>query len=136
MGKGYLRIMLDMLTSGYAREDLRNVTHSLPMETNIGRLFSTFSFGLDIIHEQADRILLWDDIDNARGAGLDRYGLNFGVQRNGATDAFYRLLIKVKMISLLSGGDIDTVIDATASLFNIDPAFVDLKEVFPAKVWV
>ena len=136
MSKGYLRTMLEMLTSGYAREDLRNATHSLPMETNIGKLFSTFSYGLEIVHEQAQKIILWDDIDNARGAGLDRYGLNFGVRRNGANDAFYRLLIKVKMISLLSGGDIDTVINATASLFNIDAALVDLNEVFPAKVWI
>mgnify|MGYP006910582331 CR=1 FL=1 len=128
--------MLEMLTSGYSRKDLRNATHSLPMETNIGRLFSTFSYGLELVHDQSEKTRLWDDIDNAQGAVLDRYGENFGVKRNGSTDPFYRLLIKVKMISLLSGGDIDTVINATASLFDIDPALVDLDEVYPAKVWV
>lgn len=128
--------MLEMLTSGYNRKDLRNAAHSLPMETNIGRLFSTFSYGLELVHEQSEKTRLWDDIDNAQGAVLDRFGENFGVKRNGATDPFYRLLIKVKMISLLSGGDIDTVINATASLFDIDPALVDLDEVYPAKVWV
>lgn len=53
---------------------------------------------------------VWDDLDNAKGAVLDRYGANFGVDRGGATDTVYRLLIKVKMIALMSGGDIDTII--------------------------
>lgn len=131
-----LRTMLDALTSGYSRKDLRNAAHSLPMETNIGRLFSTFAYGLNIAQDQSEKIRLWDDIDNARGSVLDRYAANFGVKRNGASDAFLRLLIKVKMISLLSGGDIDTVIKAAASLFDISPETVELKEVFPAKVWL
>lgn len=136
MSKDLLRTMLDALTSGYSHKDLRNATHSLPMETNIGRLFSTFSYGLNIIQDQSDKIRLWDDIDNARGAALDRYAANFGITRNGASDAFLRLLIKVKMISLLSGGDIDTVIKAAASLFDVPPETIELKEVFPAKVWL
>lgn len=136
MSKDLLRTMLDALTSGYSHKDLRNATHSLPMETNIGRLFSTFSYGLNIVQDQSDKIRLWDDIDNARGAALDRYAANFGISRNGASDAFLRLLIKVKMISLLSGGDIDTVIKAAASLFDVPPETIELKEVFPAKVWL
>lgn len=128
--------MLDMLTGAYNRKDVRNTYNSLPLETNIGRLFSTFSWGLEITHDQSDKILLWDDLDNAQGAVLDRYGENFGVARSGSDDTFYRLLIKVKMISLLSGGDINTVISAAASLFDIDPSYIDLKEVFPAKVWI
>lgn len=136
MSKDLLRTMLEALTSGYSQKDLRNATHSLPMETNIGRLFSTFAYGLNIIQDQSDKIRLWDDVDNARGTALDRYAANFGVARNGANDAFLRLLIKVKMISLLSGGDIDTVIKAAASLFDVPPETVELKEVFPAKVWL
>lgn len=136
MSEGFLRTMLDALTSGYSRKDLRNAYHSLPMDTNIGRLFSTFDFGLKIIQEQTEKMRLWDDIDNARGAVLDRYAANFGVKRNGSPDPFLRLLIKVKMISLLSGGDIDTVIKAAASLFDIPPENVELREVFPAKVWI
>ena len=107
-----------------------------PFETNIGRLFNTLAWGLELVHDQSDKILLWDDLDNAQGAVLDRYGENFGVARDGAPDAFYRLLIKVKMISLLSGGDIETVINAAATLFDIEPEQVDLDEVFPAKVWI
>ena len=105
MSHGYLHTMLDMLTGAYNRDDVRNAYSSLPLETNIGRLFNTLAWGLELIHDQSDKILLWDDLDNAQGAVLDRYGENFGVARDGAPDAFYRLLIKVKMISLLSGGD-------------------------------
>lgn len=136
MSHGYLHTMLDMLTGAYNRDDVRNAYSSLPLETNIGRLFNTLAWGLELIHDQSDKILLWDDLDNAQGAVLDRYGENFGVARDGAPDAFYRLLIKVKMISLLSGGDIETVINAAATLFDIEPEQVDLDEVFPAKVWI
>ncbi len=136
MSAGFLTTMLEALTSGYTRKDIRNDRHSLPMETNIGRLFSTFAYGLDVIQNQSDKVRLWDDIDNAQGKVLDRYAENFGVQRNGASDAFLRLLIQVKMISLLSGGDIDTVISAAASLFDVAPSDIDLREVFPAKIWI
>lgn len=121
MSYGYLSQMLEYLTGAYNRRDIRNDKHSLPMETNIGKLFGTFAWGLELIHEHSDRMLLWDDIDNAQGAVLDRYGANFGVSRGGANDAFYRLLIKVKMISMLSGGDIDTIIKRppTCSMFRL-----------------
>ena len=100
------------------------------------RLFGTLAWGLEIIHENADRLKLWDDIDNARGSVLDRYGANFGVARGGADDTFYRLLIKIKMIALLSGGDIDTIISAAASLFNVDVSEIEVRELFPAKIWI
>ena len=73
MSYGYLSQMLEYLTGAYARSDIRNSRHSLPMETNIGRLFGT-CLGLEIIHENADRLKLWDDIDNARGSVLDATG--------------------------------------------------------------
>ena len=136
MSYGYLSQMLEYLTGAYNRSDIRNDKHSLPMETNIGKLFGTFAWGLELIHEHSDRMLLWDDIDNAQGAVLDRYGANFGVSRGGANDAFYRLLIKVKMISMLSGGDIDTIIKAAANLFNVQASDIEVRELFPAKIWL
>ena len=136
MSYGYLSQMLGYLTGAYNRSDIRNDKHSLPMETNIGRLFGTFSWGLELVHENTDRMLLWDDIDNARGDVLDRYGTNFGVARGGANASFYRLLIKVKMISLLSGGDIDTIIRAAATLFDVQKSDIEVHELFPAKIWI
>lgn len=136
MSAGFLTQMLEYLTSGYNREDIRNSKHSLPLKTNIGKLFGTLSWGLELIHDSAERMVLWDNLDNARGAVLDRYGANFGVERNGATDAFYRLLIKIKMIALLSGGDIDTIIKAAANLFDVELSEIEVQEVFPAKIWL
>ena len=134
MKKELLYTLLDMLTGAYNRRDVRNAEKGRAMETNIGRLFETFAEGLEAIRLQCDKLLLWDDIDKVEGAVLDRYGKNFGVARSGADDVFYRLLIKIKMISLLSGGDIDTVINAAASLFDVDPTLIELREIFPAKI--
>ena len=134
MSHGYLGKMLDLLTGAYNRADVRNAHNSLPLETNIGRLFDTFSWGLELVHEQAHKIQLWDDLDNAQGSVLDRYGENFGVARDGASDKFYRLLIKVKMIALMSGGDIDTIIWAAASLFDVQPTDIEIQEKFPCKI--
>lgn len=136
MSMGILKTMLEALTSAYSLKDVRNAKRELPVETNIGRLFSTFSYGLEIVKDQGDKILLWDDLDVAEGTVLDRYAENFGVKRNGTSDEFLRLLIKVKMLSLLSGGDIDTVIRAAAALFNVDNEAIELRELFPAKIWV
>jgi hypothetical protein len=134
--KNYLAEMLDALTSPYTRKDYTNSQRGSPLETNIGRLFSIFAWGLELTGGQAELIKKWDDIDYAKGSVLDRYGANFGVKRNGARDSYYRLLIKVKMLSLLSGGDIDTIINAAASLFDLPTEKIRLKEIFPAKVGV
>jgi len=40
------------------------------------------------------------------------------------------------MISHLSGGDIDTVIQAASALFDVPPETVELTEIFPAKIWI
>ena len=132
--RDYLSEMLYALTSAYTRKDYDNRRRSLPVETNIGKLFSVFAWGLDSVHEQADLIKLWDDLDYARGSVLDRYGANFGVKRFGATDAFYRLTIKIKLLSQPSGGDINTVMNAAATLFEIPAEKILLGEVFPAKI--
>ena len=132
--KEYLTEMLYALTSAYTRKDYDNHKRGLAIETNIGKLFSIFAWGLDSVQEQAELIKLWDDLDYAKGSVLDRYGANFGVERFGATDAFYLLTIKVKLLSQLSGGDINTVLNAAAELFEIPVEKIMLDEVFPAKI--
>jgi len=136
VSKGYLKTMLEFLTGAYTRKDIRNAGKGIVPVTNIGKLFSLAADNFEIIHENAERVLLWDNLDNAKGVVLDRYGLNFGVARQGVDDDFYRLIIKVKVIALLSGGDIDTVINAAASLFDVAPDKIDLREFFPAKIQI
>lgn len=132
--RNFLTEMLDALTSAYSRKDHDNRQLLLPVETNIGKLFAVFAWGLDSVQEQAELIKLWDNIDYAKGSVLDRYGANFGVKRFGATDVFYRLAIKVKLLSQLSGGDIDTVLNAAASLFEVPVERIVMDELFPSKV--
>ena len=66
MSAGYLTQMLDFLTSAYAREDIRNARHSLSPETYIGKLFGTLAWGMELIHDSGDRMVLWDNLDNAQ----------------------------------------------------------------------
>ena len=132
--RNYLSEMLCALTSAYSRKDYNNRQMELPIETNIGKLFSILAWGLDTVQEQTEMVKLWDDIDNARGSVLDRYGANFGVKRMSPDDRYYRLAIKVKVMAQLSGGDIDTVIWAASSLMEVEPEEVLLEEVYPAKI--
>ena len=132
--RDFLTEMLYALTSAYSHKDYDNRRLGLPVETLIGKLFSVFAWGLNTVQEQAELIKLWDNIDHARGSVLDRYGANFGVKRFGASDRFYRLAIKVKLLAQLSGGDINTVLNAAASLLEIPVERIGLKELFPAKI--
>lgn len=128
--------MLEMLTSAYTREDLIHIPRGQPPKTNIGRLHSVIGWGFDIVKENAERVKLWDDLDQAKGKVLDRYGSNYGVMRGTASDSIYRIMIKVKIISMLSAGNLDTIINAAAVLFNVAPEDVDIDEVFPAKIYL
>ncbi len=132
--RNYLYEMLDALTSAYSRKDYNNRHNELPLETSIGKLFAILSWGLGSVQEQAELIKLWDDLNNARGSVLDRYGANFGVKRVSQNDRNYRLAIKVKVMAQLSGGDINTVIWAVSSFLEIAPTDVLLEEVYPAKI--
>ena len=85
--KNYLSEMLYALTSAYSRKDYDNHQQGRPLETNIGKLFSLFAWGLDIVQENAELVKQWDDLEAARGAVLDRYGANWGVQRFSESDA-------------------------------------------------
>ena len=74
MTHGYLEKMLDMLTNAYNRRDLVNVQKGRPLETNIGKLFVLFAYCLELVHDNAALVKSWDDLDNAEGSVLDRYG--------------------------------------------------------------
>ncbi len=132
--KNYLSEMLYALTSAYTRKDYSNCQTEAPLETNIGKLFSILAWGLDLVQEQSARMKLQDNIDNASGTALDRYGANYGVKRIGPDDRYYRLAIKVKVMAQLSGGDINTVVWAAASLLEVETPDILLEEVFPAKI--
>lgn len=130
----FLAKMLDMLTSAYTKTDEYNARNALSPESNIGKLFAVVDWGFSLIGSNAERVRLWVDIDCAEGKALDRYGENFGVARGGVDDVFYRLLIKIKILAQISGGDIETIISAVSGLYGIPADRVELYEIFPAKV--
>lgn len=131
-----LERMLNMLTGAYNRDDVKRAHNGLPPVTNIGKIFAIYAEGFDIIQENAQRVQDWNDLDQAQGATLDRYGKNVGVYRQGSTDQFYRLLIKVKRMSQLSGGDLNTVTNAACILLDVTEEDLRIVEVFPAKIYV
>jgi len=121
-----LHFMLDALTSAYSREP----------DSNIGRLLSLYAEGMTDAEAALNKVDAWRDIEAAAGTTLDRIGMNYGVAREGMDDTYYRLMIQTKIISLLSGGDVDTLIQAVAALLETDMTDVELRELFPAKVRV
>lgn len=128
--------MLEMLTSAYNRSDISVIKNNQEPKTNIGKLFHLAGWGFDLIKDQAEKVRLWDDIDKAEGKVLDRYGANFGVNRGSASDELYRIMIKVKTISMLSAGNLDSIMSAAASLFGIDVTGISVNEIFPAKIYL
>lgn len=132
--RNYLYKMLNALTSAYTQKDLENVKFDKPLETNIGKLFSLFAEQIEEVQRQAELIKLWDDLDYAQGKVLDRYGANFGVKRVSESDKLYRIMIRVKMLAQISGGDVDTVLHATSELLDVDVTNILYEDRFPAKI--
>ena len=128
--------MLEMLTSSYNRTDIQNLKEKQEPQTNIGKLFSLAGWGFDLIRDQTEKVRLWDDIDTMRGSTLTRYGDSFGVTRGEASDEILRIMIKVKIIAMLSSGDLDAIIWAAASLFDVAAEDVMVEEIYPAKVYL
>lgn len=132
----FAKDMMEMLTSAYDRSDIPRMRRQEAPQTNIGKLFGLLGYGFDIVREHTERVRLWDDIDQAQGKTLDRYGGNYGVYRGEAPDEIYRVMIKVKILAMLSAGQLDTIINAAAILFDVESNEVRTEEVFPAKIYL
>lgn len=132
----FATMMLDMLTSAYDRSDLSRLRSGEGPRTNIGRLACLVGWGFDIIRDQTEKVRLWDDIDRMAGTTLDRFGKDFGVRRGEASDAIFRVMIKVKILAMLASGDLDALILAASSLFGVAAEDVKSQEVYPAKVYL
>lgn len=129
-------MMLKMLTSSYNRSDIKRLEREKAPKTNIGKVLSISAWGFDTASSQAEKIMAWDNIDYAQGRVLDRYGGNYGVYRGGAPDDIYRVMIKVKVIAMLSAGNLDTIINAAVILFDVKNNRVEAQEIFPAKIFL
>lgn len=132
----YLLKMLQILTTAYNKTDVYNADNAIPTESFIGRLFAVVDWGFGLIRDNAELLRLWADIDKAEGVVLNRHGEKYGVVRGGANDIFYRLLIKIKILAQLSGGDIETLLYMVSGLYGIPANRVELYEIYPAKVQI
>ncbi|TDF92158.1 hypothetical protein [Paenibacillus piri] len=115
-----VRDMLKTLTDHYTKRP----------QSNIGKLLSILSGQLNDLDQTLETMLLWRDIDLARGATLDNIGQNVVQPRGAATDEVYRVLIKSKIARNFSTGDINTVIQVLAIAVSADYSEIEIKEKF------
>lgn len=118
----YLNEMLAKLTSNYNSDPCGN----------IASLFTLPADQMDELNTVLTTIMNWWDIDQAQGATLDRIGVNLNQSRGNLSDDLYRILLKTKAISNLSKGDINTVIEVMATIFQTPVSTVKLTEQYPA----
>ncbi|MEH7214791.1 hypothetical protein V7079_22800 [Priestia megaterium] len=77
--------------------------------SNIGKIIRVISKELTAVQTALETTEEWRDIDTAEGTTLDLIGENIGQPRNKTDDEEFRLLIKTKIFSNLSIGDIESV---------------------------
>jgi hypothetical protein len=97
-------------------------------ESNIGKLLSIIDFELDRLKETYKLIDSYRAIDNATGNTLDNIGKNVLQERGGMDDITYRLFLKVKIRSNLSGGQIETINDIMTTVLGDN--YLGLREVW------
>ncbi|MFP7737459.1 hypothetical protein ACLHDF_29995 [Priestia aryabhattai] len=77
--------------------------------SNISKIIRIISDELTAVQTALETTEEWRDIDKAEGTTLDLIGENIGQPRNKTNDEEFRLLIKTKIFSNLSIGDIESV---------------------------
>ncbi len=115
-----MKNMLKRLTDNYRKDP----------GSNIGRLFAIIAGEVTELQDTLQQKRDWIDIDEARGAGLDRLGVNIEQARGKATDEVYRIMLKSKIARNLSTGDINTIIKVLAVALNTEPEEITVEEMY------
>lgn len=92
------------------------------------KLLEILNGEFDEIRELLVLIGDWREIDSAKGAVLDDIGKGLDVNRNGLRDEIYRIMIKSKLISNASGGDVYTVVRLINSLLELEEGEFEISE--------
>lgn len=104
------------ITSNYSNDE----------ESNIYKLLSIGHLEHEEIFKSLEAIEKSRDIDEAFGFTLDKAGKNVLELRKGRDDEAYRRAIKIKIISNLSAGTIQEIIDIAEILFEDN--FLNVRE--------
>jgi hypothetical protein len=91
-------------------------------------LLSIIDFELDRLKDTYKLIDSYRAIENATGITLDNIGKNVLQDRGGMDDITYRLFLKVKIRSNLSGGQIETINDIMTTVLGDN--YLGLREVW------
>ena len=85
---------------------------------NVGKLLSLSAEELTEIEGALETTQEWRDIDTAAGTTLDRIGQNVQQPRGSMADDLYRDFIKIKILSNISGGEVETFNSALSVLLG------------------
>jgi hypothetical protein len=123
-----VKSMLQRLTDNLAKSP----------SSKIGKIFFLISNHFTELKETFEKIERWRDVDQAEGTTLELLGENIGIKRGNLEDPLFRPLIKTKAAINRSHGNIDSVIDVAAVVFNLPVEQIRIKENYPAglQIWL
>lgn len=98
-------------------------------DSNIGKLFEVIDRELEQLKTALEKTREYRAIDLATGVTLDNIGKNVLLERDGMDDINYRLFLKTKIRSNLSGGQIETINEIMQAILG-DEYYLGLREVF------
>lgn len=101
-----------------------------------GNVYKLAQLTVEALQEQENvlqKIEDWNDVDQAEGTTLDMHGRDVLQDRGQAPDEVYRVLIKSKVLRLLSDGSIDVIIDFIAFILDCPPEEIKVRELWPEK---
>lgn len=110
--------MIKRFTSNYNKSPLSNVS-------KISKIIT------DEMQELKDlfiKIELYNDVDNAKGKGLDDLGANIRQYRGEVSDELYRVLIKSKIARNNANGTLNNILDVLSLSLNADKNTIKLSE--------
>ncbi|WP_408956242.1 hypothetical protein [Natroniella sp. ANB-PHB2] len=97
-------------------------------DSNLGKFLKIFVDEITEIEGAKDEVKEVSRLEDAYGNSLDLHGGNVGQLRGQAHDDLYRLLIRSKVQSNLSGGNVNEIIDYIVTLLQIDRDDIELIE--------
>ncbi|QTL96571.1 hypothetical protein GM661_00590 [Iocasia frigidifontis] len=97
-------------------------------DSNLGKFLQIFVDEISQIEKAKDNVEEISSLENAYGKSLDLHGANVGQLRGRAHDELYKLLIRSKIQSNLSGGDVNSIIDYIVTLLQINRDDIEIIE--------